>query len=64
MRLTTKIAAALAATAALAVPAAGDPGQVWLYNWSGYIDPETVESFQETTGTEIVLDTYGDADQL
>lgn len=63
MRLTTKIAAALAATAALAVPAAGDPGQVWLYNWSGYIDPETVESFQETTGTEIVLDTYGDADE-
>ena len=63
MRLTTKIAATLAAAAALAAPAAADPDQVWLYNWSGYIDPETVQSFKDATGTEIVLDTYGDADE-
>lgn len=63
MRLTTKIAASVTAIAALVAPAAANPGQVWLYNWSGYIDPETVKSFQEATGTEIVLDTYGEADE-
>ena len=63
MRLTTIVAATLAAAAALAAPAAADPDQVWLYNWSGYIDPETVQSFKDATGTEIVLDTYGDADE-
>ncbi|MFW8634718.1 extracellular solute-binding protein [Cribrihabitans pelagius] len=60
MRLTTKIAAALAA---LAAPAAADPGRVWLYNWSGYFDPGTAESFQQATGTELVLETYGEADE-
>ncbi|UWQ82837.1 polyamine ABC transporter substrate-binding protein [Leisingera caerulea] len=62
MRLTT-IAAALAAAAAMAVPAAAEPGRVLLYNWSGYIAPETVAGFQEATGTRLVLDTYGEADE-
>ncbi|MCB4455967.1 extracellular solute-binding protein [Leisingera sp. McT4-56] len=62
MRLMTRFAAALAA-AAMTAPAAADPEDVWLYNWSGYIAPETVESFQEATGTRIILDTYGEADE-
>lgn len=63
MRLKSKIATAFAAAFALAVPAAADPGQVWLYNWSGYIDPDTLAGFQETMGTKVELDTYGDADE-
>ncbi|MEW2911163.1 extracellular solute-binding protein [Leisingera sp. JC11] len=63
MRLTTCFSAAFAAAAAMAAPAAAETKEVWLYNWSGYIAPETVESFQETTGTRIVLDTYGEADE-
>ncbi|MFW8596418.1 extracellular solute-binding protein [Cribrihabitans neustonicus] len=57
------IATIAAALAALAAPAAADSGRVWLYNWSGYFDPETAESFQEATGTELVLETYGEADE-
>ncbi|MFY0309944.1 extracellular solute-binding protein [Leisingera sp. D0M16] len=63
MRLTTMTAAALSAVSAMAVPAAADPGRVSLYNWSGYIAPETVERFQDTTGTSLLLDTYGEADE-
>ncbi|MGR3762230.1 extracellular solute-binding protein (plasmid) [Roseobacteraceae bacterium NS-SX3] len=63
MRLTTKITAALAVGAALAGPASAGSKEVRLYNWSGYIDPNTVASFEGTTGTTIVLDTYGESDE-
>ncbi|MBY6139522.1 extracellular solute-binding protein [Leisingera daeponensis] len=63
MRLKSFTAAALAAATAIAAPAAADTGQVRLYNWSGYIDPDTLADFQDTTGSAVVLDTYGDADE-
>ncbi|NSY39066.1 extracellular solute-binding protein [Leisingera sp. ANG59] len=62
MRLKPLIAAITTAVV-LSSPAAADPGQVWLYNWSGYIDPDTLSGFQDATGTAVILDTYGDADE-
>ncbi|MDC0657760.1 extracellular solute-binding protein [Leisingera sp. SS27] len=63
MRLKPLIAAAITSASLLPLTAAADPGQVWLYNWSGYIDPDTLAGFQDATGTAVVLDTYGDADE-
>ncbi|UWQ40738.1 extracellular solute-binding protein [Leisingera aquaemixtae] len=57
------IAAALSAVSAMAGPAAADPGRVLLYNWSGYIAPDTAGRFQAATGKRLVLDTYGEADE-
>ena len=33
-------------------------GQVIVYNWGEYIDPETIEMFEEETGIEVVYDEY------
>ena len=33
-------------------------GQVIVYNWGEYIDPETIEMFEEETGIEDVYDEF------
>ena len=33
-------------------------GQVIVYNWGEYIDPETIEMFEEETGIKVVYDEY------
>ena len=33
-------------------------GQVIVYNWGEYIDPDTIEMFEEETGIEVVYDEY------
>ena len=33
-------------------------GQVIVYNWGEYIDPETIEMFEEETGIEVVYDEF------
>lgn len=33
-------------------------GVVYVYNWGEYIDPETIEMFEEETGIEVVYDEY------
>lgn len=36
----------------------GGNGQVIVYNWGEYIDPETIEMFEEETGIKVVYDEY------
>lgn len=36
----------------------GKSGQVIVYNWGEYIDPETIEMFEEETGIEVVYDEF------
>ena len=31
---------------------------VYVYNWGDYVDPETIEMFEEETGIHVVYDTY------
>ena len=36
----------------------GKNGQVIVYNWGEYIDPETLEMFEEETGIKVIYDEY------
>ena len=36
----------------------GENGQVIVYNWGEYIDPETIEMFETETGIKVVYDEY------
>ncbi|WIY25028.1 extracellular solute-binding protein [Parasedimentitalea psychrophila] len=63
MRLTKTTASTLFAATILAAPIAAQTEQVWLYNWSGYIAQETIDSFQEEFGIQFSMDTYGEADE-
>lgn len=36
----------------------GENGQVIVYNWGEYIDPDTIAMFEEETGIEVVYDEY------
>ncbi len=37
---------------------AGENGEVIVYNWGEYIDPETIEMFEAETGIKVVYDEY------
>ena len=63
MRLAAMTALVLIFASGLAAPAVAERDTVKFYNWSGYIAPETIESFQAATGAKITLDTYGEADE-
>lgn len=61
MTWNTKIAAVLAAT----MPAvAAAEGELNLYNWGDYINPEVLERFTEETGIDVNLDTYGSNEEM
>lgn len=36
----------------------GENGKVIVYNWGEYIDPETIQMFEEETGIEVVYDEF------
>jgi len=36
----------------------GDNGEVYVYNWGEYIDPETITMFEEETGIKVIYDEY------
>mgnify|MGYP002512914989 CR=1 FL=1 len=36
----------------------GENGQVIVYNWGEYIDPDTIDMFEEETGIEVVYDEF------
>lgn len=36
----------------------GENGEVVVYNWGEYIDPETIEMFEEETGIKVVYDEF------
>lgn len=38
--------------------AGGENGQVIVYNWGEYIDPETIDLFEEETGIEVIYDEF------
>lgn len=55
------ISCALASMAALTgcgASGGGDNGEVIVYNWGEYIDPETIEMFEEETGIKVVYDEF------
>lgn len=37
---------------------AGDAGEVYVYNWGEYIDPEVIDMFEEETGIKVVYDMF------
>ena len=37
---------------------AGENGEVIVYNWGEYIDPETLTMFEEETGIKVVYDEF------
>lgn len=37
---------------------AGQNGEVYVFNWGEYIDPETIEMFEEETGIKVVYDEF------
>ena len=36
----------------------GENGEVIVYNWGEYIDPDTITMFEEETGIKVVYDEY------
>lgn len=36
----------------------GENGELYVYNWGEYIDPETLEMFEEETGIKVIYDEY------
>lgn len=58
------ISLSLAATLALAPLAATAQGQLSMYNWGDYINPEVLERFTEETGITVTLDTYGSNEEM
>lgn len=57
--LTALMLAVTAFTAACgAKETTGENGQVVVYNWGEYIDPETIEQFEEETGIKVVYDEF------
>lgn len=49
----------------LAVPASAHAeGQLNIYNWGDYINPEVLKRFTEDTGIEVTLDTYGTNEEM
>lgn len=61
----TKLIAMIALMAALAVSATGcgkekgaENGEVIVYNWGEYLDPATIDMFEEETGIKVIYDEY------
>lgn len=61
-----KVAYASFAVAAWAAAASGAQaeGQLHIYNWGDYINPEVLTKFTEETGIKVSLDTYGSNEEM
>jgi spermidine/putrescine transport system substrate-binding protein len=57
------VAVVSAGAAGLAGPAAAE-GQLNIYNWGDYINPDVLTRFTEDTGIEVTLDTYGTNEEM
>ncbi|MBQ6389216.1 MAG: spermidine/putrescine ABC transporter substrate-binding protein [Mogibacterium sp.] len=42
----------------------GENGEVYVYSYGDYFDPELIEDFQAETGIHVVLDTYDTAEEM
>ena len=49
---------AMAAFTGCGSSSGGENGQVIVYNWGEYIDPDTIDMFEDETGIEVVYDEY------
>jgi spermidine/putrescine transport system substrate-binding protein len=56
--------AALGIAGALATQPASAEGQLNVYNWGEYINPEVLTRFTADTGIEVTLDTYGTNEEM
>ena len=52
------ILTATALTGCGSASSAGENGEVIVYNWGEYIDPETLTMFEEETGIKVVYDEF------
>lgn len=52
------ILTALSLTGCGSQSAGGENGELYVYNWGEYIDPETLELFEEETGIKVIYDEY------
>ena len=59
-----KFAMAVACALAVASQSAFAQGQLNVYNWGDYINPEVLTRFTEETGIEVSLDTYGTNEEM
>ena len=55
---------AAAALIALTAPAAEAQGELNVYNWGDYINPEVLKRFEDETGIKVNLDTYGTNEEM
>ena len=60
---TSKLATAATALM-LAAPMASAEGDLALYNWGEYINPEVIEKFSAEYDVEVTLDTYSTNEEL
>lgn len=58
MRTALAVVAALASALLIGAGPARAAGEVRIYNWSDYIDPEILRAFTAETGIKVVYDTY------
>jgi spermidine/putrescine transport system substrate-binding protein len=61
--LTLSLAAGMVTLALGSGPARAD-GQLNVYNWGEYINPEVLKKFEEETGTKVKLDTYASNEEM
>lgn len=52
------VIAAMSAMTGCGASGGGKNGEVIVYNWGEYIDPETIEMFEEETGIKVVYDEF------
>lgn len=60
-KLTALLLCGLIAAAALTgcgSSSSGENGEVYVYNWGEYIDPETITMFEEETGIKVIYDEF------
>ena len=58
------VAAAVSAGALGLSTSAAAEGQLNIYNWGDYINPDVLSRFTEDTGIEVTLDTYGTNEEM
>ncbi|TCL00315.1 putrescine transport system substrate-binding protein [Shimia isoporae] len=59
----TEISKVVLATVAIAQPLAADTDEIWFYNWSEFIDPAVLESFEEAHGKSVRVEQYGESNE-
>jgi len=61
--LTTAVTVVSVGAIAMSAPAAAE-GQLNIYNWGDYINPDVLNRFTEDTGIKVTLDTYGTNEEM